>query len=178
MAQECPECGYPINGERVCPECGYQLEQATATPEIETTQESEICNTESQCSNEIVAGNDPMQNRFSYILGQVGDYIYDSFLIAKEAFDKKRFDFQGRASRREYFSFLIVWGEVMTLAAFMALLTSILVVPVVVFILNFVAYLIAWAAVTVRRLHDAGHSGWWLFFPPYCVFYMFQKSAK
>lgn len=145
----CPECGHPINGEKVCPECGCPIKQFQS---------------------------ESMQSQFSHVIGQIGDYIYDSFLIARDCFKNRAFMFRGRATRREYFSFIIVWGIVAQLFCAMAILTSFLILPLLLLIVFFFWTLFAALAVTIRRLHDGGHSGWWCLFPPYSFFYMFQKS--
>ncbi len=72
---------------------------------------------------------------------------------------KKYAVFEGRATRREYWMFTLVHTLIIIASIFM-----------LVFSLNFVTiiflYVIAtWLpslAVTVRRLHDSGKSGWWI----------------
>ena len=67
---------------------------------------------------------------------------------------RKYFEFRGRASRAEYWWF-VVFGVSVNVAAAVAgirplsyLVTALLVVPQM--------------AVTVRRLHDTNRSGWWI----------------
>ncbi|MCH0570982.1 DUF805 domain-containing protein [Streptomyces sp. MUM 136J] len=76
---------------------------------------------------------------------------------------KKYAVFSGRARRKEYWSFaLFVWviysvlmgiGNGAEVTAFQVLA-----------IVFFVAILIPYLAVGVRRLHDTGRSGWWILF--------------
>ena len=67
--------------------------------------------------------------------------------------------FKGRANRREYWMFMLVHVLILlVIAAFDALISTggILSVIYSVFIL------IPGSALTFRRLHDSGKSGWWL----------------
>jgi len=71
--------------------------------------------------------------------------------------------FDGRASRREYFSFI-------GLAFFPNLFLIISLWLIVGFI--------PWFAVSVRRMHDIGKSGWWILVPVANVFLLFKQSDK
>lgn len=78
---------------------------------------------------------------------------------------KNRFcQFSGRASRREFFSFVGFGGYAFPLNPF--------------FILSLVLIVgfIPWLAITVRRYHDVGKSGWWMFVPIASFFLLFKKS--
>lgn len=178
----CPECGYPINGEKTCPECGHPIGQFCATTEEDSPQKT--CDTpESQTvdSQESIQDNsrgDSMQNHFSFVLGQVGDYIFESFQIAKDSFFKGVGDFYGRATRREYFSFMIVWGIVALLFTAIVSAAFILIIPLILWGIFAIWFIIASVAVTVRRLHDAGFSGWYVLYPPYSFFYVFKAGIE
>ena len=74
---------------------------------------------------------------------------------------RKYFDFKGRASKSEFWSFfffLAIVGLVLVLLFFVLLGSEGVAVWVLIllFILNFFPYI----AVTARRLHDFGRSGW------------------
>ena len=74
---------------------------------------------------------------------------------------RKYFDFKGRASKSEFWSFflfLAIVGLVLVLLFFVLLGSEAVAVWVLIllFILNFFPYI----AVTARRLHDFGRSGW------------------
>ena len=71
--------------------------------------------------------------------------------------------FDGRASRREYFSFI-------GLAFFPNLFLIISLWLIVGFI--------PWFAVSVGRMHDIGKSGWWILVPVANVFLLFKQSDK
>ena len=90
-----------------------------------------------------------------------------SFTTAVKNGYKKTFQFSGRATRAEYwwwmlFNYLVSMGAVGLGFLFAQIDTNNEALsPLVfgcVFLINFIPSL----AVTVRRLHDVGHSGWWL----------------
>jgi uncharacterized membrane protein YhaH (DUF805 family) len=79
-------------------------------------------------------------------------------------------DFSGRASRKEYWMFMLVYigcsivaGFAYSfLAAFLGKLFS--VIGMIAFFTAFVGTVVPTIALQVRRLHDIGQSGWWYFF--------------
>jgi uncharacterized membrane protein YhaH (DUF805 family) len=77
-------------------------------------------------------------------------------------------DFDGRARRKEYWMFSLIAGLISLglLAVFggLAAATSsdaMLYLMIAVLVLYALALMIPGIAVTTRRLHDTGHSGWW-----------------
>ena len=132
-----------------CPECRQQISQkATICP---------------NCGCPI--GN-PQQSSTSpngMSMLDFGNAIYDCFT-------KKYSDFKGRSRRSEYFPFLLVvvfvyvgsrsFFEEMPLLSFVVAI--ILDIPLL--------------AVTARRLHDVGRSGWWMLCPILPIFWMFKDS--
>jgi uncharacterized membrane protein YhaH (DUF805 family) len=75
---------------------------------------------------------------------------------------KKYAVFTGRARRKEYWMFTLfnfIVGLVLTIVE---LVTKSFGITVLSYLYSF-AVLLPGIAVTVRRLHDAGHSGWWIF---------------
>jgi uncharacterized membrane protein YhaH (DUF805 family) len=79
---------------------------------------------------------------------------------------KKYADFSGRARRKEYWMFFLFY----IIFAFVAsILDSLLGLDFgdgmygVIYLLYSLALLLPYLAVGVRRLHDIGKSGWWLF---------------
>ena len=71
--------------------------------------------------------------------------------------------FDGRASRREYFSF-IGFAFFPNLFLIMSLWLIVGFIP--------------WLAVSVRRMHDIGKSGWWVLVPVANIFLLFKQSDK
>lgn len=73
---------------------------------------------------------------------------------------KKWKDFDGRARRREYWMFVLF----MAIFAIVAGIIDGILGTVCVFVgLYYLAMLLPMIAVSVRRMHDIGKSGWWLF---------------
>lgn len=79
---------------------------------------------------------------------------------------KQYADFSGRATRKEYWMFQLVYILILT-AAMLVMLAA----PALVFLLfiGALAIIIPTMALLVRRLHDIGRSGWWILlsFIPY-----------
>lgn len=86
-----------------------------------------------------------------------------TFRAAVESAYRRMFDFEGRSSRAEYWYFLLFY---LVFAFVMGLFIDDdgpgLIVGVAAFVIG-IANMIALIAVSVRRLHDIGKSGWWLF---------------
>lgn len=73
---------------------------------------------------------------------------------------KKYATFSGRARRKEYWMYLLfyaIFGAVASIIDYMIGSYSII------YGIYMLAFLIPTIAVTVRRLHDLGKSGWWYF---------------
>lgn len=74
---------------------------------------------------------------------------------------KKYAVFSGRATRKEFWMFVLVNGSIMVgFSIFSSVLNSSLIQ--VLGILYILAILVSSLAVYVRRLHDTNHSGWWI----------------
>ena len=77
----------------------------------------------------------------------------------------KYVDFRGRSNRREYWIFILV-SNLVTLALSYADMNTGIITPVygigLLSSLYLLGILIPATAVSVRRLHDTNHSGWWL----------------
>ena len=93
---------------------------------------------------------------------------------------KKYATFSGRARRREYWFTCLFY----TLIAFgLALATSVVPLVGLAYLLFMLASILPLWAVMVRRLHDAGHSGWfilWAFLPivgPFILLIMMCKDS-
>jgi uncharacterized membrane protein YhaH (DUF805 family) len=88
-----------------------------------------------------------------------------NFLEAVEHGYRNAFNFSGRASRSEFWWFSLYYAIVIFGGA---LLFGLLTTPdsmdvfALLFFLWVVVNIVPQLSVSVRRLHDAGHSGWWL----------------
>ncbi len=87
--------------------------------------------------------------------------------------------FSGRASRSEYWLYTLVQLIVLGIALTLDIVTGL----GVLYPLVSIALLLPSLAVSVRRLHDAGHSGWWLlliftFIGSFLILYFVVKPTE
>lgn len=88
-----------------------------------------------------------------------------------EAF-KKMIDFKGRSTRKDYwffylFNFIIIWVLFIVGTFGLSIISDISLenISVIVYLITLVyslVVLLPYATLTIRRLHDAGFSAWWL----------------
>ncbi|MER5546311.1 DUF805 domain-containing protein [Streptomyces sp. NPDC002589] len=76
---------------------------------------------------------------------------------------KKYAVFSGRARRKEYWLFLLLTYIIFAVLGVIAAVSHTPAFFALIGVAYFVLLLPAWG-VGVRRLHDTGHSGWWLLF--------------
>lgn len=132
---QCPECGLTLNGnETICPKCGYPLSK------------------DLQSNNGVIVLQTVKKK-------DTANYIYECWIIGWKSFCKY-FTFTGRASRREFWSFVMV-------ACIMILCTA---------AIGIIIMAIPCLAVTWRRFHDIGKSGLWWFVPVFNFFWMLKAS--
>lgn len=133
----CPECGYPLNGtENICPECGYSM------PKVETKKQEQ-------------QKPQPQSDK-----KDIAQYFYECGVIGWHSF-KKYYCFEGRASRREFWSFQLVAALSLVLG------------PLAVFVM-----VIPSLGVGVRRMHDINRNGWWIICPIASVFMLLKQSDE
>lgn len=166
---KCPECGYDVTRSRnKCPDCGCPIEHPSEQPnEHQNIISDSKLTPQPQVSNPYHTGGTDWDGTGYSLWGiDMWQYMYESFMIAKHTFFKKFFCFHGRTTRREFWSFYFC-GLAIPLA-------FILILPV--FYIMLIAAIFPYLGVTIRRLHDNGHSGWWVFAPPFCFFYCLQQN--
>lgn len=176
--KSCPECGFPLKGgEPKCPECGFPLVESTPpqdnapqTPPIQEHTHSEPIKTEDDSDyktfSELFWGCEfyKILKGKHFDLGQrtyeFGVFLWEMVVLAwRDTWDKFA-EFTGRATRREYWSFYFGWllmGQ-FTLG------------------IMWVIGLIPFIAVSIRRMHDTNHCGWWSCVPFACFFLELRKS--
>ena len=150
MAKVCNECSYPLNGnEDKCPECGNTLKKKVSTQPINS---SIYIPSNYQTVSELF-WTCQFYKVFKGSHFDLGQRIYEIFEMWWEyvkvwwhCFTKKFLQFEGRASRREYFSFVGLGGLLLN--------------PFFVISLYLVVGFIPWLAISVRRMHDINKSGW------------------
>lgn len=156
MSTPCPECGYPLNGnETSCPECGCPVQNQqlnSVQPQISNfpPQYSPIPN-----SQYAAAVTLPAQKT------DWAQYFYECGVIGWNAF-KKYCVFSGRSSRREYWSFCLLFLMIIS----------------VTYVFGLLVCLLPFIGVSIRRMHDTGKSGWWSICPFACFFLLFKRSDE
>ena len=136
---KCKDCGQGFDGNlNECPNCGCPA---------------------SECERitMVITGTSNSSSKTDW-----ANKIYECGALFWETLTQRYFDFSGRASRLEYWSFILIslwfiatsWG------------------------LGVVVVFIPALAVTVRRLHDINRSGWWIFVPWVSFFFQFKKSDE
>ncbi len=98
-----------------------------------------------------------MENRIDW-----ADYFYECGVIGWSAF-KKFFKFNGRASRREFWSLALIMA-VVALCSWKQLNGVI------------VIFFFPMLSAGIRRVHDIGRCGWWAVCPIACFFLFLKKS--
>lgn len=151
MATKCPDCGFDVSVDHnSCPQCGCPIEHRQIPPippaPFQSTQ-SEKQPTEQQyeCSS----------NRQT----DWAQYFYECGVIGLEAF-KKYAVFTGRSSRREFWSFNLVYWMLIGLTGGLGVFICLL--PMI--------------GVSIRRMHDIGKCGWWCICPIACFFLFLKRS--
>ncbi len=129
-----------------CPECGQQI---------------------SDKANVCPGCGCPINNQYRETTSINGIRMLDFGNAIYDCFTKKYTDFKGRSRRSEYFPFLIVVDFVFMGCRFCFediafIVAIILIIPLL--------------AVTARRLHDVGRSGWWMLCPILPIFWVFKDS--
>ncbi|GAY29487.1 hypothetical protein IMSAGC014_00104 [Bacteroidaceae bacterium] len=169
----CPECGYPLNGtENMCPECGCPIvTNTTSETSFDTTQQplTSTQNTDEYKTVSELFWSCEFYKVFKGRKFDLAQRIYECFEFWWECvkvwwhiFKTKFATFHGRASRREYFSF--VGFPFYNPFFFLSLCLVIGFIP--------------WLGVSVRRMHDINRSGWWVLCPIANIFFLFKDSDK
>ncbi len=144
----CPNCGAPTTGTPFCAKCGAALGKVFCGNCGAESTGSPFC---SRCGT-------PFGSRGGTQSASSGDKI--GFLDSLVVCFRKFADFSGRAGMGEFW-FFFVWTLIF------CFLTSGLALLIL---------LIPFFAATARRLHDAGHTGWWQLLGPFHLIFCFFPS--
>ena len=175
----CKNCGSPLEeNSDFCPKCGCAVSVKSAAPQETVTQPDSQPEQNQQLPNQQQFDQQPNQQQFNqqqpnqqqFNQQQYGNRKYATFEFHDPAVDGngpvvadfvlaiKRYiahyaDFNGRASRSEYWYAVLFSFIVSLVAAF---------IPVIGIIIS-LAMVIPGLAIYVRRLHDIGKSGFYYF---------------
>ncbi len=157
-AAVCPNCGAATTGTPFCAKCGAALNKVVCPNCGAESTGAAFC---SRCGTPLGAGRRSQRSPYgaSGADGNRGSKI--GFLESLSVCFRKFADFSGRASLEEYWYFFVWFLIFNFLTSGFALL--ILTIPFI--------------AVNARRLHDAGHTGWWQLLGPFhLIFCMFASQ--
>ena len=94
---------------------------------------------------------------------------------------KKSYNFSGYSSRSEYWSFMFVWFAIQIFLVILSTSTprdGLNTFAFVTYIIFYFGSIIPSIAISVRRHHDAGWSGWWYLISIWSLILMFFPSKK
>ena len=101
----------------------------------------------------------------SELCSECGTLLKDGWISCYKSMWKRAFDFKGRSSKSEFIKAYLINAFLFVILAVPAIYLSLISFsvewPFFVTLALFVISQLAVAALTVRRLHDAGKSGWW-----------------
>lgn len=182
---KCPDCGaqYAANLQ-ACPQCGCPNDHvAKETNNALDSHEPILSGKEEECKKATLWDE--------FTSGDWAHYLYECALLGWHTYSRRFAQFSGRATRREYWSFSLVYGLmlpylVLILYALIPLATIIGVtlksaivtgfLVAIVVIAYCVFLLVPALAVGVRRMHDAGKNGWWILVPVASFFLTLKRS--
>ena len=156
----CPDCStqYAANAT-ACPNCGCPNDNYSAESNVEHNAQ------QPSSAKSATAQPQPTQPQQAVTIVQRekrdwANYIYECGLLMWHSFSRRYVKFSGRATRREYWSFVVVTYLFLWF-------------PLALFVL-----LIPFIAVAVRRMHDINKSGWWILVPVASFFLYLKKSDE
>jgi uncharacterized membrane protein YhaH (DUF805 family) len=88
---------------------------------------------------------------------------------------KKFANFSGRASRKEYWTFVFLSAAILVVLSILGAAIKVFSVVAIIFL---VAWILPAMAVGARRLHDVNHSGWWLLLSPVALIFSFMAGTS
>lgn len=205
--QICPDCGHQYDSSAAaCPDCGCPNDQRTPTEPTGSTQQPATPTPGTQTAPQPVAA--PTQVvAVNFDLGahyaQKATYFYECALLGWHCLSRRFCNFSDRASRREYWSYTLIIKPCFAAALFMAYIVGGIIFPFVVRGFGYEVYEMVFKSigglallgvlfalilmlivslhglsVSVRRMHDAGKSGWWVLVPFASFFLLFKKGDE
>lgn len=203
--QICPDCGHQYDSSATaCPGCGCPNDQRTPTEPTATPQQPATSTPGTQAAPQPVAApTQVVQINFDLgaHLAQFATFFYGCALLGWHCLSRRFCNFGGRASRREYWSYTLIIKPCLVVASFIALYvgglfsflafvishsmddflesfgaSTVIGVPLTLLLMLMVS--LHGLSVSVRRMHDAGKSGWWVLVPFASFFLLFKKGDE
>lgn len=159
---KCNDCGTHFDATRdCCPNCGC--------PKSDCTPLNETQNTTTSATSEPISSTTSFVNNVSQ-KRDWAHYIYECGVLFWDTYRNRFACFTGRASRRELWSFIILFWFVPGLSVILCFTPF--------FVIYFLASFIPFVGVWVRRMHDINKSGWWSICPVASFFLSLKKSDE
>jgi len=150
---KCNDCGQTFESTlSACPNCGCPASESVAIKE--NNDETVAQTTKPKYEQQEFAPaqvNTPKKD--------TAHYVYECGVIFWHSLTSKFCTFTGRASRREYWSFVILYWCILAPTYIGAIIG-----------------LIPFLAVAIRRMHDHGKCGWWNLVP-FAHFFLYLKRS-
>lgn len=184
---KCPDCGteYPVN-LKACPECGCPNDKWEEIVEDETPKEEASASSsilqEHKSGQKIQLNKEQPTQKTSSEKTDWANYVYECGLLFWHSISRRYFKTSSRASRREFWSFTIILNVLLSpyyIARYRS--TGMYYMTEDSFLLQgliILALFLPFLAVSVRRMHDIGKSGWWIFVPVANFFLSLKKSDE
>jgi len=158
---KCSECGQVFDDTlSACPNCGCPASECA--PLKENNDEMVVQTTKPENVQKEVTKNVQQQIAPAQVNApkkDIAHYVYECGVIFWHTLTSKFCKFTGRASRREYWTFVILY--------------SVILVPTYI---GAIIGLIPFFAVAIRRMHDHGKCGWWNLVP-FASFFLYLKRS-
>ncbi len=150
--------------ERIQPKEEIKKEEAIKVNKDEEVAETKqvIQDISEENTEEITSDNSDYYTEKFEKHDKLENYMAPNFLDSIKICFKKYFDFKGRASRSEYWYFILFIA-----LGYVAFFLLILIAPVLLWLMGifFIGIIIPAISVTARRLHDINKSGWFQAIP-------------
>jgi len=203
--QICPDCGQPYDSSAAaCPGCGCPNDQRTPAEPTATPQQPATPTPGTQTAPQPVAAPTqvvPVNFDLGAHLSQFATYFYECALLGWHCLNRRFCNFSDRASRREYWSYTLIIKPCLVVASFIASFVGTFIGALVLaygfssyyygseiaIVYGFFALILLTLmlmvslhglSVSVRRMHDAGKSGWGGLVPVARFFLLVKKGDE
>ena len=158
----CPKCKYirkatDLAPDYECPKCGFVYAKA----------KKDINGSNLSIAHQDTKEEENNNKKVNWFIEGWNWYLY--------AWTREK-DNEGRSTRKEFFYFWLFYLIILGLPFKIIEMVLGYIAGLIVGVPIFIAHLRPLFNVTVRRLHDAGHSGWWMLVPLVRIYFFLEDS--